>query len=191
MMPDKHTKIRFAREAGAVRRLHNRPVVGHYDVAQHCFNILSMLRVLHPEPSISLIWACHAHDLPERFTGDIPAPTKWAGIIDKAQEERVEKEILKHMGFSYELTHEEYWWLKGLDMLEFLMFVKDQRMLGSLSLDTQWNLAIRWMDSNVLNLPTPVYDLFIVVTRGKIWSEDVGELLDYPELMEKCGVSNE
>jgi hypothetical protein len=132
-------KVKFAREGAAVKRCHTLPIVGEYQVGSHSFNMLSLLRILHPAPSIHLIWAILEHDIPERLTGDIPAPSKETGIVKRDILAFIEQDINQEIfGFSAEnsLDDEEIMWLKGLDILELFLFCKDQKMLGNRNLDT-------------------------------------------------------
>ena len=126
-------RIKFAREAGAVERCHVVRKNGTYDIAQHCFNMLSMLRILWPDAPRRLLWAIQAHDLPELLIGDIPAPAKWAEVVDTDKLGKLEVEILEGTGFNHEeLTADEQVWLKSLDMLELYLWVLDQCYFGNL-----------------------------------------------------------
>ncbi|QDP61583.1 MAG: hypothetical protein Tp138OMZ00d2C19078261_44 [Prokaryotic dsDNA virus sp.] len=125
-------RVKFAREAGAVRRLHIHRIIGEYDVGQHTYGALCLLRVLNPSAAARLIWAVLSHDKPERLTGDIPSPAKnethWFCASHYAEHEN---QILTDTGFDWdELTEEEEQWLKAVDALEFFLFCLDQEMLG-------------------------------------------------------------
>jgi len=127
-------KVKFSREAAAVRRCHTLPIIGEYIVGGHSYNMLTMLRLLHPDPPIRLVWAIQEHDVPERLTGDIPAPTKWFKIVDKEHLTAAEMDINEQIfGWVAELqlTEEDLKWLKGLDILELYLFCKDQLMMGN------------------------------------------------------------
>lgn len=124
-------RTKFAREAGEVRRCHTMRIIGEYNVAQHSFNMVTMLLAFHPEASSELIKACLYHDLPERLTGDIPATAKWANIVSAEILERNEKAILKGVGCSYMLTVDETKWLRSMDIFELYLFCLDQHMLGN------------------------------------------------------------
>jgi len=129
-------RVKFAREAGAIRRLHIHKIIGEYDIAQHTFGALCLLRVLNPLASVNLVWAVLSHDKPERLTGDIPSPAKYHGrwFIAEAYQEH-ENEILTGSGFVWDkLTEEESYWLKAVDSLEFWLFCLDQAMLGNQTL---------------------------------------------------------
>lgn len=133
-------KIKFTREASIIRRCHTVAILNgdQYVVGLHSFNMLAMLRILWPDAPLSLIWAIVEHDLPERLTGDIPAPTKWFQIVNKENLTEAEKAILIDvLGYSHEhtLTEEEQLWLKALDIFELALFCRDQMMLGNKNLE--------------------------------------------------------
>lgn len=126
-------QVKFAREAGAVRRLHTHRVIGDADIAQHTFNALSLLRVLYPNARPALIWALLIHDFPERLTGDIPSPVKWnCDFFDPTEYKKCETAILNITGFNIEeLTDEEDMILKAVDAIDFYMFCLDQEAMGN------------------------------------------------------------
>lgn len=127
-------KIKYAREAANVRRMHTMPIIKEYPVGQHTFHMLAMLRILYPEAPTRLIWAIVEHDMPERQTGDMPAPSKWFGLLNNGAVQDLEAR-LNHEWFGNhhltELSHEERAWLHGLDLLEFYCFCLDEVMLGN------------------------------------------------------------
>lgn len=153
-------RVKFAREAGAVRRCHTQPTIGSYDVAQHVFGMINLLRVLNPSASLELIWACLAHDHPERWTGDIPRPAKWAGVVDRERLDQVEREILHDTGFEYLLTEEDERWLIGLDILELYLWTLDQLSLGNRNAQKMKERIEKWFTKNSHRVPVAVLDFF-------------------------------
>jgi 5'-deoxynucleotidase YfbR-like HD superfamily hydrolase len=144
------------REASHVERVHTIPHYGSYTVGQHCYDMLSLLFVLHDNPSVRLIKAIMFHDLAERWTGDIPAPAKHASnefhldII--GLEERI-KNSIDIFKDDEMLTKEEQNWLITLDKLELLLWAKDQVAMGNsnaaavlggvISFLNHWQMPIR------------------------------------------------
>ena len=127
-------KIFAFREAGVVRRAHTIPYIGEYNVAMHCYNALSMLLVLNPQASSSLIKAVLWHDTPERWTGDVPSPAKWQSETLKECLKDLEKKILERLEineFFDNLTEEETQWLHGVDLLELYFWAEDQIHMGN------------------------------------------------------------
>lgn len=169
-------RVKFAREAGAVRRCHTQMIVGSYDVAQHVFGMISLLRVLHPEPSVQLIWACHSHDVPERWTGDIPRPAKWAGVVDRDKLAEVELGILRDTGFEYNLTQDEESWLLGLDILELYLWTLDQLSLGNRNAQKMRDRIDRWFSRNAHRVPEALCEFYWDARKGS-W-EMIGDLGD-------------
>ena len=158
-------KIKFMREAAIVRRCHTVPILNsdQYVVGLHSFNMLAMLRLLNPTASHALIWAVLEHDLPERLTGDIPAPTKWFDVVNRTELGRMEKIIAeKVVGKSHEaeLSYEERKWLRALDIFELALFCRDQIMLGNRNLEVMLNRIHEYVTREAAMLAEPVLDVY-------------------------------
>jgi len=126
-----NAQLMAVREAGAVKRCHILPHIGHYDVAQHCYGAVSLLLLLHKEPSHNLIQAVLWHDVAERWLGDLPATAKWDHRLLGRVYEVAETEILRGLGLNVELTAEEAAWLKTVDLLELWLWSREQRSMGN------------------------------------------------------------
>ena len=124
-------RLRAQREGGQVRRAHTTPHIGHYDNAQHSFNMLLLLYELHPDPSLELSKAIAYHDLAERYMGDIPAPAllEYPEIRDGIKQ--VEKEVAALMGLEIQISDDDKRWLASLDKLEHWLWCQDQLALGN------------------------------------------------------------
>lgn len=171
--------VKFTREAADVSRFHINVIHGEYSVGHHSFNMLTMLRLLYPDPPIELVWAVIEHDMPERLTGDIPAPAKWFNIVDNIKLAQLEQEINEMIfGEAYEhsLSAEGTAWLKGLDLLELYLFCKDQLMLGNSNLITVHDRIEKFFESN-LSLFAPELIDFYYYVKDYDWSRmpDLGE----------------
>lgn len=127
-------RILAAREAGNVRRCHVVPHHGDYTNGKHSHDALSLLFILHPDPSINLIKAVHWHDGAERWVGDMPAPSKIFNPALRDEYERSERIALRrwemHEGVE-SLTVEEAHWLRAIDALELMLWCMDQEALGN------------------------------------------------------------
>lgn len=133
-MSEIYDRLRAVREGGSVIRGHGiKQGVYTYTVGQHSYDVLSIILLLHPNPSAQLIKAALWHDVPERWTGDSPAPIKWRNPILREQLAKEEKVITDHFDLpsEHDLPLAEKAWLKGADMLELKMWCTDQRALGS------------------------------------------------------------
>jgi len=147
----------FMREGGAVKRCHTMPWHGDYTVAQHSYNMLSLMFVLHPEPSVNLIQAITCHDLSERYVGDIPAPFKWGMTPDMSEElTEMENRVLRHYKLDVDLTEEEEQWLHGLDRTELLMSAKDQLAMGNMAAQQMVVALAHWFQRKGDAVPEPI-----------------------------------
>lgn len=128
----KQTQILALREAANVQRCHTIQYDGSYDIAKHSYNALNLLLILFPEtipPSLSLIKAVLWHDIPERWTGDVPSPAKWSSPILKNALQSIEARIFKKLELNKcfeNLTKNEKTWLRGVDLLELYLWVIEQ-----------------------------------------------------------------
>lgn len=127
-------RVKFAREAARVERVHSSPGLGSYSDGMHTFNMLTMLLILNPEASANLIKAVVQHDIPELLSGDMSYHAKTYGIQNtEAQselEQNVNEEVFGSHAANY-LNAEEKKWLSGLDMIEYYCWCRDQLMLGN------------------------------------------------------------
>lgn len=156
-------KIKYCREAANVVRCHTIPALQRPTDGQHTFNMLAMLRILRPDAPISLVWAILEHDLPERITGDIPAPMRWTSIVDKDRLQNYESRILeKVVGHDHldGLTLTDLKWLNGLDMLEFYLWCRDEQMLGNRNLDRYFEKITQIFNNNTASYAPEIVDLF-------------------------------
>lgn len=165
-------RIKFMREAASVRRCHT---VMHqdpaYNIGLHSFNMLAMLRILRPEASIDLVWAIIEHDLPERLTGDFPAPVKWTGVVDSHELGELESDIIKALSLSDSvayLSEVDARWLRGLDMLELYLWSLDQINLGNRNLYVMKNRIEKYLKKNPLLMPKEI-QYIIQIAAGMDW----------------------
>lgn len=173
-------KIKFMREAGAVRRCHTVPIIGEYSVGVHVYNMLSMLRVLYPDAPVHLVWAILEHDAPERLTGDIPAPPKWFGVVNKDALAQIEHDILVDtVGYDHmiQLNKEEQGWLKALDIFELALFCRDQIMLGNRNLEVMLDRIHKFVKREAASFEPIVLDAYWE-SFGDDWSmlPDLGDV---------------
>lgn len=157
-------KIRSLREAGHVRRCHTLPHHGHYDVAQHSWQAISLLYHLHPDPSRNLIWALLFHDAAERFFGDQPAQAGWSDAELRKRQKEAEARALEKLGVNFTLTPEETNWLEALDKLELLLWCDDQEALGNRHVKNCADLLRKWNREHWGELPKPVQDFISTFT---------------------------
>lgn len=122
------------REGGNVERMHTTPHHGEYSNAKHQWNMAMLLFILHPEPSLTLVRAILEHDIAERWVGDTPGPAKHdinpqLGEILKDTELNIMDKLGLCSGMI--LMGNERDWLRGLDLLEYMMFCHDELAMGN------------------------------------------------------------
>lgn len=92
--------------------------------ADHSWGVVSLILMLHPNPSLNLIRAAQFHDCGEIFVGDLPAPFKRAHPELAASHRAVEHQILERMGIPVpNLTMQEQDWLDFADRLESRLYM--------------------------------------------------------------------
>lgn len=131
MKPD--DLVRCLREAGAVERCHTLPHCGSYTVGQHSFDAVSLLLVLHPNPSLDLIKAVLWHDVAERWTGDVPAVAKWDDPELSRLLVALEERVFQKLGVQSpnNLSEQDHQWLEAVDKLELWLWAKGQLRMGN------------------------------------------------------------
>lgn len=172
-------RVKFTREAMAVRRCHTVPIIGEHQVGSHTCNMLHTLRQLWPKAPLRLVWAILEHDVPERLTGDIPSPAKKFGAICDMDLMLLERNILIGIygeDISESLDKEELKWLIALDVLDLYMLCKDQDMLGNRNVHAMMRRIEKFFRNNQASLASAVVDLFWQV-RDSEWEmmPDLGD----------------
>lgn len=120
--------VTYVIRAGRVRRWHTQDDVNvHQTIGEHTFGVLALLLQYHPNPTVPMIKAALYHDVPERFTGDTPATTKWYSDKIRRELDGLEQEVLHKMGLLQGLSVAQWKWIKACDFLELLMFVFPRR----------------------------------------------------------------
>lgn len=145
------------REAATVERCHTVPHHGSYSVGLHVHNMLNLLFLLHPDPPMGLVLAIQYHDVPERWTGDLPAPVR-TRIRDF---EKLESAIFDSLGVGYSIDVETGWWLVALDKLELLLWTKDQHAMGNCHVLNMMQYLGLWFDEHKEHIPKPVWDFLV------------------------------
>jgi hypothetical protein len=161
--------VKAFREGGSVQRCHARQMLRPYSVAQHSFNLMGLISQFHPEPSAKLLQAALWHDVPERFTGDIPTPVKVLAPNIRVLLKEVEKRINDALQITHhmDLNDEDSIWLKACDMLELWIWAREERALGNTSCEalekdvTKIIFKLRADD----RFPQELFDYYLVESR--------------------------
>lgn len=175
-------RIMAVREGGQTQRCHTFPHSSLYNVAVHSFNAASLLLLLYPkgQPSLNLIKAVLWHDVPERWTGDVPSPAKWASPLLKKIMDNLEQRIFEKLELATifkELTPEELNWLTAVDLLELYIWSREQEMFGNPNAaymrNRIWNLFVDRKDKTPLEIWNFINDFYW--TRSTECHEFLGE----------------
>lgn len=121
-------------EASHVQRCHAMPTLTDAGLAKHQWGVASLALALCPEPSLSLIRACMWHDVPERWSGDIPGPARREFEELQTGENLVTWSVWHHLGHPApedSLSEEEKWWLRFCDMADFYLFSCHEVRMGN------------------------------------------------------------
>lgn len=150
-------KAQAFREAGRVKRFHANVVTHPQTVGEHSWNMVMLLRALHPNPSKELIWAVLTHDIHERWTGDIPGPAKWwLNETFKQGCHEIETDVNRMLDLNIALTDSERSWLNALDALEGWMFALDELAQGNRHVEHVVRAYQERFDEQRDSLPEPI-----------------------------------
>lgn len=164
-------RVLAAREGGNVRRCHTIPHHGEYTVGKHSFDAVSLLLILHPNPSVALIKALMWHDCAERWTGDVPSPAKRKDELFHNALDRLELGELQNWelyeGF-IDLTDDDYPWLHAIDQLEFWLWCHEQEALGNKHV-TKAHLHVEKLIERLADrMPQPCLDFYAEFQWGRL-----------------------
>lgn len=165
---DEVTSLRYA---GGVTRWHTMPHLGEQSVAEHSGQAVSLILMLHPNPSISLVKAMSWHDTAERHVGDVPAPVRRVNKEFSDHYERCEEEFMKETHPAAwnaigSLTALEFAWLKAVDVLELIMYCGDQQLLGNSHAKVVQERAVAWLVQNARTPHEVVEFLRVYLAKG-------------------------
>lgn len=151
------------REGGQTQRCHTMQFVGPYNVAIHSYNALILLMLLYDEglPSLNLIKAVLWHDIPERWTGDVPTPTKMADPMLRGLLNILERKVLFTLGIEHlfeNLNAKEQDWLDAIDLLELFIWSQEQFESGNKNIQSLINQILKIFATRISKIPEPVKD---------------------------------
>lgn len=156
--------VQRLREASKVERSHTTPHHGTYSVGQHSFDMLTLLVALYPDCRKELMLAVMFHDFAERWTGDIPHPAKQADGEFGKRLAQIEARVAKSLGLEIKLDEMERFWLKGLDVVEYLLWAKEQVAMGNQNVQPAIANTIVWLQNN--KIPTPLAEF----VNNHVWT---------------------
>lgn len=136
------------RDAADTLRYHTQRTLRSQTVGAHSFNMLMLLNLIAPDSRKEVLQAIMFHDLPEKFTGDVPAPIKRASPALKVLMDELEMD-LKPLYRDFNLTPEEHALVKWVDLMELAMFGLEELKMGNRYAEEvaqnglQWLIAVR------------------------------------------------
>lgn len=117
-------------EAGLVKRHHTNPSDAVQTIGHHSWGVAMILDHILPEASKTVLLAALRHDVPERWTGDVPAPIKWKHQALAREHAAVEDRTMELLSYDTDLTEHEAAALKTADMLELWLYSNYRYNLG-------------------------------------------------------------
>ena len=116
----------------AVTRYHTHPRLRTETVGHHSANVCAILLRIEPNCARDLLVRALMHDVPEYYTGDVPAPAKWDSPDLKDELDRREGYyIVKHSIPDPELTPQQGTLLKAADMLDLVLSSIEEVKMGN------------------------------------------------------------
>lgn len=128
---DNYNRLRVAYAGGMTKRWHAEDMIGEQLVNQHTWGLVSIILLLHPNPSLGLIKVAQFHDGPEPFSGDIPWFARKAVPGLQQGEDEISDRWFSAMGIVAELSASDSWWLKMADAGEAWLWCGRQQALGN------------------------------------------------------------
>lgn len=114
-------------ESGFVQRYHTHPRLARQGQTNghHQWGVMTLLIMLHPDPSRALLIEAAAHDTGERFAGDLSYPFKRANPQAAQAHRQTEESFRTNLMQipAQDLTNEDHAWLEFCDRLETLLWV--------------------------------------------------------------------
>lgn len=150
-------KIDKIRLGHATSRYHNCHRLRTETVGHHSAGVAALCLYLRPNCSAALLTRAIMHDVPEGYTGDVPAPVKWdhEGIADGLAE--VETAVIREWAIPHpHLTAEEETVLKLADMLDLVMSCIEEVRMGNTYAGRVVQAGLTYIAE--MDLPGPLLD---------------------------------
>lgn len=127
--------IYAVREGGAVERCHTIPHTRPYTVAAHSWGVAVLLHQIfsgHPRYYEALELALF-HDVPERWTGDLPAPIKHNNKEVSNAIMNVDQAVAQWLDIpsEHEASEDAFYIFKLCDLLELYLWAQEEMAMGN------------------------------------------------------------
>lgn len=110
-------------ESGFVKRWHTTLMPVEQTLAHHQWGVATIIAILHPNPSATLLKAALLHDCHEKILGDWPHSAKAENPALAEFEKAYERKFRMEHGIDYELEADEHLWLTFADRMESFYFL--------------------------------------------------------------------
>jgi 5'-deoxynucleotidase YfbR-like HD superfamily hydrolase len=118
------------RSAADTKRYHTQRTLRDQTVGQHTFNMLMLVQQVAPDTRKEVLLAVMHHDLPEYFTGDMPAPIKRMHTALKVLMDELEQDLAP-LYHEFDLTPAEWALIKWVDLMELVLFSIEELNMGN------------------------------------------------------------
>lgn len=159
-------QIFAVREGGAVERCHVIPHHGSYNIAQHSWGVAVLIHQLfrdHPKRNEAIEIALF-HDVPERWTGDMPSTVKHSCKTLREDMERVERIIATKLDIPCEhsASPDAYQMFKICDMLDLFLWAIEESANGNKRVEDMVEALVDWFceKDRAKELPDGFFDFF-------------------------------
>jgi len=140
-------------KGGHVTRYHTVPEIADgQDVASHTWRAMVILLAIWPQVERETILDLLYHDVPEGFTGDIPATTKWAFPKLASELSKAEDVVNHRLNITNSITKEEKEKVKVADMLELVLHCFRQMEMGNQRAFTIFMNGVVYLQDNFKDL---------------------------------------
>lgn len=153
-------RLRAVREASLVERCHTLPHTGSYNLGVHQYGVATLCHLLWPDNHALTVAALY-HDVPERWTGDVPSQVIRDNPELAAVLTRRDRLIAGTLGLpcEHDLGDIDFARFKACDRLEFWLWCQDQLALhGNQSIVGAMESTVETLE-NDQHTPPEVLDL--------------------------------
>lgn len=138
------------RDAGAVKRYHVKRTHRTQTIAEHTFGMLMLVKqvagpFLNEARMVNLYEAILHHDLPELFTGDVPAPIKRAHPGLKPLMDSIEEGLAPLYKNVDDLYPEDAALVKWADRMELVLWCLEEVRMGNTNLIPTVSRGLGWI----------------------------------------------
>lgn len=130
-----------------IRRLHTEFVLGESSVGRHSWGVAMLCDVLtEGKASGELLRKALYHDIAEQYTGDVPAPVKWAAPSIAAMLGDMENRFEQKMDIVTSMADSEFWVFSVADMLDLCFFCYEQHLQGNKTVAPIFKRGYRYLE---------------------------------------------